>query len=105
MPLILTNVQRGSVVNTDEHSAYKTLSEPAVPSVAVNHSPRSMLLASTVTGSKAWGHLTKGIRGTNVQVSKKHMWKYVSEFTYRYNHRELGIGLSIRLVWGFQQPR
>ena len=38
LPYILTNVQRGSVVNTDEASAYKTLEQVGPYShVPVNH--------------------------------------------------------------------
>ncbi len=109
LPYILTNVQRGSVVNTDEASAYKTL-EKAGPYThfAVNHSREEYVAGiHHVNGIEGfWGHFKKGIRGTNVAVSKKHMWKYVSEYTYRYNHRDLGtFGLFNRLVWAFQQPR
>jgi hypothetical protein len=58
-------------------------------------------------GSKVFGgHFKKGICGRNVQVSEKHMWKYVAEYTYRYHFRDLGtFGLFDRLVWAFEEPR
>ena len=109
MPYILTNVQRGSVVNTDEAAAYKTL-ETAGPyhHVAVNHSAYEYVAGIHHTNGIEgfWGHFKKGIKGTNVGVSKKHMWKYVAEYQYRYNFRDLGtFGLFNRLVWAFQGPR
>lgn len=53
-----------------------------------------------------WGHFKKGLRGTNVHVSAKHMWKYVAEFTYRYNTRAEGPeAMFKRLVGAFSLPR
>ncbi len=53
-----------------------------------------------------WGHFKKGIKGTNVGVSAKHMWKYIAEYTYRYNHHALGtLGMFSGLVEACQQPR
>ncbi|NQW49983.1 MAG: IS1595 family transposase [Rhodospirillales bacterium] len=106
---ILTNVQRGSVINTDESSAYKTL-ETAGPYThfSVNHSAYEYVAGIHHTNGIEgfWGHFKKGTKGTNVGVSKKHMWKYVAEYQYRYNFRDLGtFGLFNRLVWAFQGPR
>jgi len=109
MPIILQNVQRGSLINTDEGTQYKSL-EKVGPyrHMSVNHSIEEYVAGiHHVNGIEGfWGHFKKGIRGTNVAVSKKQMWKYIAEYTYRYNHRDIGtFGMFNRLVWAFQQPR
>lgn len=38
----------------------------------------------------AWSHLERTIFGTYYQVSKKHLQRYVDEFTFRFNTRNLG---------------
>lgn len=109
LPLILTNVQRGSTVSTDEGPAYRSLAkEGPYDYSSVNHRDGEYVRGEThVNGIEGfWGHFKKGIKGTNVGVSKQHMWKYVAEYQYRYNFRDGGtFGLFSRLVWAFQQPR
>lgn len=109
LPLILSNVQRDSVVSTDENKAYHVLSTAGpYDHGKVNHRDdeyvRGIHHVNSIEGF--WGHFKKGIKGTNVGVSKKHMWKYVAEYQFRYNFREEGtFGLFNRLVWAFQEPR
>lgn len=109
LPLILSNVQRGSVVSTDEGPAYKSLAkEGPYEHEAVNHRADEYVRGiHHVNGIEGfWGHFKKGIKGTNVGVSRKHMWKYVAEYQYRYNFRDEGTaGLFKRLVLAFQLPR
>ena len=109
LPLVLQNVQRGSTISTDEAVAYHSLSKEG-PYVheSVNHKDdeyvRGIHHVNSLEGF--WGHFKKGIKGTNVGVSKKHMWKYIAEYQYRYNFRDEGTsGLFNRLVLAFQQPR
>lgn len=109
LPVILSNVQRGSVVSTDESRAYHSLTmEGPYDHQSVNHRDgeyaRGEHHVNSIEGF--WGHFKKGIKGTNVGVSKKHMWKYVAEYQYRYNFRAEGTsGLFNRLVLAFQGPR
>ncbi|MCH7916031.1 MAG: transposase [Deltaproteobacteria bacterium] len=36
-----------------------------------------------------WSRLKLSIRGTHVHLSGKHLWKYASEFSFRYNTRDV----------------
>jgi transposase len=40
-----------------------------------------------------WSQLKRSIKGTHVQISTKHAWKYVAEFSYRrtmrHSHRAM----------------
>ena len=106
VPIVLTNVQRGSTLSTDEANAYKTLAaDGPYRHASVNHRAKEYVRDDVhVNGIEGfWGHFKKGIRGTNVQISGKHMWKYIAEFTYT---RASGPRVMFdRLVDAFSLPR
>jgi len=52
-----------------------------------------------------WSRLKNSIRGTHIHVSKKHLWKYVSEFSYRYNMRKQPELMFDRLVASLWRQR
>lgn len=107
-PLIAKNVQRGSTISTDEFSAYANLRKFGYRHQKVSHSAkeyaRGDVHVNTLEGY--WSQLKRSIRGTHVHVSGKHLWKYVSEFSYRYNMREHDHGTMFRdLLSSLSQPR
>lgn len=117
VPIILQNVQRGSKISTDEANAYDGLKWTGpYTHFTVNHRSEEYV-RKVGLGPKMekyhvnslegfWGHFKKGVRGTNVQISAKHMWKYVAEYTYRYNTRATGPqAMFNRLVDAFALPR
>ena len=84
------SVQRGSVLITDELRSYDTLKKDGPYQLyRVNHSKGEYVWETihTNTIEGYWSRLKNSIRGTHVHVSSKHLWKYVSEFSYRYNMR------------------
>jgi transposase len=107
-PLILTNVQRGSTITTDEFKAYDALGYygPYMHGV-VNHSEKEWVRGIHHTNALEghWARLKLSIRGTYVHVSGKHLWKYVSEFSYRRNMRHSHVAMFNRLVASFSLPR
>jgi len=52
-----------------------------------------------------WSQLKRSIHGTHVHVSGKHLWKYVSEFSYRRNFRHCHSTMFNRLILAFSLPR
>jgi len=52
-----------------------------------------------------WSQLKRGIKGTHIHVSPKHLWKYVSEFSYRYNMRKTPETMFPRLISSLSLPR
>jgi hypothetical protein len=64
---------------------------------------RDMHHTNTIEGH--WSQLKRSIHGTHVHVSSKHMWKYVSEFSYRRNWRHSHRAMFDRLVAAFVLPR
>lgn len=107
-PLIARNIQRGSTIFTDEFSAYANLREFGYRHEKVSHSTKEYVRGdvhvNTLEGY--WSIVKRSIRGTHVHVSSKHLWKYISEFSYRYNMREHDSGTMFQnLVLSLQQPR
>lgn len=45
-----------------------------------------------------WRLFKVSIRGTHVQISKKYAERYVNEFCFRQNYREMGKVVSRRVV-------
>jgi len=106
-PIILTNVQRGSTISTDEWGAYNDLKNAPYKHGTVKHIDKEYVRGihhvNTLEGH--WARLKCSIRGTHVHVSKKHLWKYISEFSYRRNMRHSHKAMFTRLVEAFSLPR
>ena len=107
MPAITANVQRGSTISTDQSPSYAKLRQYGYRHGAVNHSKKEYVKGPyhVNTLENFWHQLTRGINGTHIHVSKKHLWKYVSEFAYRYNMRKEPEAMFPRMVWAISQPR
>jgi len=106
-PIILRNVHPESVVSTDEHGAYNDLRHSFRQHGRVRHSMeewvRGIHHTNTIEGH--WSQLKRSIRGTHVHVSQKHLWKYISEFSYRRNNRASHRDMFNRLLLAFSLPR
>lgn len=88
-PIIVQNIDAGSIISTDEMPSYKRLNKAGFTHGRVNHHVgeyvRGIHHTNGVEGF--WSHLKRGIRSTHASVSPKHLQKYVDEFGYRFNHR------------------
>jgi transposase-like protein len=81
------NVEVGSTLFTDEHGAYNGLDGLFFKQQRVNHSANEYVrgMASTNSIESVWAVLKRGLNGVYHQVSKKHLARYVDEFTFRLN--------------------
>ncbi|CFW92743.1 Putative Transposase [endosymbiont DhMRE of Dentiscutata heterogama] len=88
-PIIRANVKEGSNVYTDEWYRHGDLYKNFNHQI-VNHSIKQYVNgnASTNAIENAWSHLKRTIIGTYHQVSKKHLQRYLNEFTLRFNTRK-----------------
>jgi transposase-like protein len=84
---ILNDVFPGSKIYTDEHNGYMGL-EAKFAHEVVNH------LETYVDGKvhtngieNFWSLLKRGLKGTYVAVEPFHLFRYVDEQAFRYNHR------------------
>jgi len=88
-------VDMGAEIHTDEARHYVWLTKPWPGGhQAVNHSAGEYARGDVTTNSVEgfFALLKRGIYGTFHSVSKKHLHRYVDEFTFRHNTRELDDG-------------
>jgi transposase-like protein len=81
------NVEQGSTIHTDEYGAYRHLAKLNYNHAAVNHymAQYSFNGVSTNGIESVWAVLRRGLYGTYHHASKKHLARYVNEFTWRLN--------------------
>jgi transposase-like protein len=90
-PLVRRHVVRGAEVHTDGGYCYDSLYRHGFRHHSVNHNVGEYVTQSgthvqTIEGF--WAILKRGINGTHIHVSAKHLPKYLGEFEYRWNMRQ-----------------
>lgn len=102
--LINEHILPGTTVHTDEFGGYKDLADNGYNHVKVEHKAK---VYATPDGAGVnsiegfWASLKRGINGTHIHVSGKHLSKYLGEFEYRYNMRHVPHLMLERLVFSF----
>lgn len=107
IPHILQNVREGAQIATDNWKPYRELGKLGYQHGSVNHERGEYVRGSihTNTIESYWAWLQRGIHGTHVWVSKKHLSKYLGEFEYRFNLRKQKPSLMFALlVSAFARP-
>lgn len=81
------HVQTGSMLHTDEHAGYQGLGGLFYGHEAINHSVGEYVRDGVSTNSieSVWALLKRGLHGVYHHASKKHIARYVDEFTFRLN--------------------
>ena len=103
VPEIIKWVKPGSTIANDEGRTFQNLRDEGYRHVTVNHKRKEWLrgVIHTNTIEAFWGNLKRGISGTYVSVSKKHLQKYLAKFEFRHNLRaspELMMVLLLRAL-------
>jgi transposase len=90
MPLIAKNVERKTIIYTDEYSVYNTLEDAGFGHVRCNHADGQYVVgnAHTNTIEGFWSLVKRGIGGVYHAVSPKYLQSYLDEYQFRYNHRQ-----------------
>jgi transposase-like protein len=92
---VLQNVDRRSRLMTDENRGYHAVGKEFEGGHhTVKHSAGEYVRGDVYTNSieSYFGILKKGINGIYHSVSKKHLHRYLAEFEFRFNNRELSDG-------------
>ena len=103
------NVEKGSTVSTDELMSYGLLTDDGYRHGRVTHSQKDWAhydyrlndVVSTNGVENFWRQFKHSVRSTHVSVSRQHMPKYLSEFTFRANHRDEVNRMFDRLIARF----
>lgn len=89
-PHFTANIKPGTGIYTDESSSFYNLSQGGYRHKWVNHRAkeyaRGPVHTNTIEGFWSW--LQRGIYGTHVWVSRKHLPSYLGEFEFRFNFRK-----------------
>ena len=102
--LINNHVLPGTTINTDEFGGYKDLALNGFRHVTVNHAAKEYAKpcgAGVNAIEGFWAQLKRGINGTHIHVSGRHLPKYLAEFEYRWNMRHVPHLMIDRLMVSF----
>lgn len=85
--VIQENVTAGSRVLTDDFGSYTALPKEGFAHDTVKHIAGEYVRGDVHTNSieSVWAVMKRGVHGVYHQVSKKHLDRYVDEFTFRLN--------------------
>ena len=101
---ICSNVLPGSTLYTDEFASYRSISLRGFRHLSCNHSEKEYVSkrGATINNLEGyWSMLKRGIQGTHIHVSSKHLPKYLGEFEYRWNMRAVPHLMLDRLMHSF----
>lgn len=104
LPVIAENVKLHTTIHTDELHSYNPLGYNGYYHHTVNHRAGQYVgkNGTTVNGIEGfWAQLKRGINGTHIHVSAKHLSKYLGEFEFRHNRRDAPSAMLDELMMGF----
>lgn len=103
-PAICDAVLPGSTLHTDEFPVYRGIVLRGFRHQTCNHGAEDWVSphGATVNALEGfWAMLKRGINGTHIHVSAKHLPKYLGEFEYRWNMRQAPHLMLDRLMFSF----
>ena len=104
--VVSRNVEPGSIVSTDELMSYGLLEGDGFKHGTVKHGAgefayydyRHDATHSTNNVESFWRLFKNSITSTHIHVSSKYMQRYLNEFTFRSNHRQMGNAMFDLLI-------
>lgn len=99
-PIVNESVAKGSAIMTDEFGIYNRLQKNGYSRQVIRHAVKEYVRGSVHVNNVEgfWSQLKRGISGTHVWVSRRHLQKYVDEFAFRYNQRSDAMPMFDRLL-------
>jgi transposase-like protein/predicted RNA-binding Zn-ribbon protein involved in translation (DUF1610 family) len=104
IPVVHEHVLRGTHVHTDGLLSYRNLGKQGYRHSKVRHDIGEYVGREGQTVNRIegfWSMLKRGINGTHIHVSPKHLPKYLGEFEYRWNMRHVPHLMLDRLMHSF----
>ncbi|WP_424362994.1 IS1595 family transposase [Methylocystis parvus] len=95
--VVLDTVEKGAVVSTDELYSYGLLTDDGYQHGAVKHVAKEWAYFDYRTGEthhtnhveSFWKLFKKSVASTHIHINAKHMDRYLGEFSFRSNHRQM----------------
>ncbi|MYA28821.1 MAG: IS1595 family transposase [Nitrospira sp. SB0672_bin_25] len=99
-PIIQRNVERGTLVCTDDARAYRSLDQLGYEHRSVRHSAGEYVKHGIHTNSieSVWAVLRRSLHGIYHWVSTKHLSKYLNEATFRLHEGNCQVDTIDRMV-------
>jgi transposase len=94
------HVEKGATVSTDELRSYNLLKLDGYTHGNVTHSAKQYWQGDYSTNGieSFWNLFKNSVRSTHIHVSPKYMDRYLGEFTFRSNHREMSNAMFDLLI-------
>jgi transposase len=95
--VVLENVEKGALVSTDELYSYGLLTGDGYKHGAVKHGAKEWAYYDyrhdathhTNNVESFWKLFKKSVASTHIHISAEHMDRYLGEFSFRSNHRQM----------------
>ena len=90
--LLVANVRRESELHTDESRLYVRVGEEFAAHRTVNHSANEYVGPQGQSTNKVENYFSifkRGMKGVYQHCAEKHLQRYINEFDFRYNSREI----------------
>ena len=103
VPIIQHFIAEGSVVFTDELSAYNNLSALGYKHLICNHDALKFVIDGNIYTNNIegfWSHFRRMISGCYHDVSDEHLHSYIDEACFRWNTRKMGESERFTLMFG-----
>ncbi len=95
---VTKHVETGSTVYSDALPSYNQLEDEYVHNV-INHAEKYVDGHIHTNGiENFWSLLKRGLKGTYISVEPFHLFRYLDEQTFRFNHRKLTDGERFSIV-------
>jgi transposase-like protein len=104
VPLVQQHVLPGTHVHTDALPSYNVLGNQGYRHSKVRHQIGEYVGSEGQSVNRIegfWAMLKRGINGTHIHVSEKHLPKYLGEFEYRWNMRQVPHLMLDRMMHSF----
>jgi transposase len=96
-PIVIDSVENGATISTDELAAYKSLKDDGYVHGAVDHSRGEYAWKDHASGTtystngteSFWKLFKDSVNGTHIHISSKHLDRYLGEFSFRSNFRQM----------------
>ncbi len=99
-PEIAKNVEPGSTIFTDSLKSYSNLEQEYVHHV-IDHAVEYVNGNVHTNGMENfWSLLKRGLKGTYISVDPYHLFRYLDEQAFRFNHRKLTDGERFQIAMG-----
>jgi transposase-like protein len=84
--IVEKNIENGTIILADEYKVYNGIAH-----TRVNHSKRRYVIGDihTNTIESFWALFKRGYIGIYHYMSKKHLQRFINEFVYRINNKDL----------------